>query len=89
LRIPVLAAEPTRTRNPERAASQHGHQGVSAAPTEEGPRAVPGSQRPLTRNDSHVSSALPTHSNALRARDGSRSGGGAEQRPPDIQDLPK
>jgi signal transduction histidine kinase len=89
LRIPVLAAEPTRTRNPERAASQHGHQGVSAAPTEEGPRAVPGSQRPLTRNDSHISSALPTHSNALRARDGSRSGGGAEQRPPDIQDLPK
>jgi signal transduction histidine kinase len=89
LRIPVLAAEPTRTRNPERAASQHGHQGVSAAPTEEGPRAVPGSPRPLTRNDSHISSALPTHSNALRARDGSRSGGGAEQRPPDIQDLPK
>jgi hypothetical protein len=89
LRIPVLASEPTRNRNPEPAASQHCHQGVSATPTGDGPRAVPGSQQPQMQTGAQISSALPTRSNALRAGDGSRSGGGAKLRPPETQDQSK
>src|SRR5438094_3694703 len=42
--------------------------------TTTGPRAVPGSQRPLRGRGAQTNSSLPVRSNALRAGDGSQSG---------------
>src|SRR6267154_3287198 len=46
-----------------------------------GPRAVLGSQQPRTREERQIYASPPVHSNALRAEDGSRSGGGINTNP--------
>src|SRR5208283_6065385 len=46
-----------------------------------GPRAVLGSQQPSAGKDAQIDSTSLVRSDALRAEDGSRSGGGVKSRP--------
>src|ERR1035441_8309013 len=61
-------------------ASRHCRQQSRGSAKRNGPRAVLGSQQQPTRPDVHIAPTVPVLSKALRAEDGSRSGGGVKMR---------
>src|SRR5205823_15045792 len=60
-------------------ASRYSRQSA-VTPKANGARAVLGSQQPLARKHDRTDFTLPMQSDALRAQDGSRSGGSVERR---------